>query len=53
MFVADSIFKATSPQPPSVVNIGYSLLLAPTIPDGAEVEVITQDDGEITININL
>ncbi len=53
MFVADSIFKATSPQPPSVVNIGFSLLLAPIIPDGAFVQEITQDDGEVTININL
>ncbi len=53
MFVVDSLFKATSPQPPSVVFIGFHLLEQAVVPDGDYVHVFSEDGGELSITKNV
>ncbi len=53
MLSTSSLFSALAPLPPSVVFIGYELTKQPVIPDGAEVEILSEDGGVINLTVYI
>lgn len=53
MFTQDQLFKAVAPRPPVVVFVDYEILRSEIPPDGALVNNVSQNGGEITIVVYL
>lgn len=53
MFVPDSIFKAVTPNTPPLVLVDYFAIGQAVLPEGESAHVISEDGGDITLNIYL